>query len=143
LAPPKVIGKKTVGVGTHVASKFLYEVANKGGKEIGAISGSTATSQHFKTSSIRFHLHKFVWLGSISKDVDVLAAGRVSSMRSIKEIFERKMEKSGSVPASRNVHFPKLSIELLGMKFEIIHGYKCLDKIELSIELGNSEDVMS
>lgn len=143
MAPPKVIGKKTVSVGTHVASKFLYEVANKGGKEIGPISGSTATSQHFKTSSIRFHPHKFVWLGSISKDVDVLAEGRVSSMRSIKETFERKMEKGGSGPASRNVLFPKLSIGLLGMEFDIIHGYKCLDKMELSIEFSNSKDVMS
>jgi tripartite-type tricarboxylate transporter receptor subunit TctC len=140
---PTVIVKEMPGAGTHVASNYLYEVARKDGTEIGAVSGSTATVQLFKTPGIRFDPRKFVWLGSISNEVGVVAAGEKSSVRSIEDTFQRKMVVGGGGPTSGNVLFPTLSNGLLGTKFEIIRGYKGSDEIALAIERGEVEGVMS
>jgi tripartite-type tricarboxylate transporter receptor subunit TctC len=140
---PSVIVKEMPGAGSHVAANYLYEVARKDGTDLGSVSGSTATVQLFKTPGIRFDPRKFVWLGSISNEVSVVAAGEKSSIRSIQDAFERKMIVGGGGPTSGNVLFPTLANGLLGTKFEVIRGYKGSDEIALAMERGEVEGVMS
>ena len=140
---PPVIVKEMPGAGSHVASNYIYEIARKDGTEIASVGGSAATVQLFKTPGIRFDPRRFIWIGSISNEVGVVAAGIKSPVKSIKDVFERKMIVGGGGPTSGNVLFPTLANGLLGTKFEIIRGYKNSEEIALAIERGEVEGVMS
>jgi tripartite-type tricarboxylate transporter receptor subunit TctC len=140
---PPVIVKEMPGAGSHVASNYIYEIARKDGTEIAAVGGSAATVQLMKTPGIRFDPRRFVWIGSISNEVGVVAAGAKSGVKSIQDVFERKMIVGGGGPTSGNVLFPTLANGLLGTKFEIIRGYKNSEEIALAIERGEVEGVMS
>lgn len=140
---PTVIVKEMPGAGSHVAANYIYEVARKDGTDLASVSGSTATVQLFKTPGIRFDPRRFVWLGSVSNEVSVVAAGEKSSIRSIEDTFQRKMIVGGGGPTSGNVLFPTLANGLLGTRFEVIRGYKGSEEIALAMERGEVEGVMS
>lgn len=140
---PSVIVKEMPGAGSHVASNYIYEIARKDGTEIAAVGGSAATVQLMKTPGIRFDPRRFVWIGSISNEVGVVASWSKSPIKSIHDVFERKMVVGGGGPTSGNVLFPTLANGLLGTKFEIIRGYKNSEEIALAIERGEVEGVMS
>lgn len=140
---PNVIVKEMPGAGSHVASNYIYEIARKDGTEIAAVGGSAATVQLMKTPGIRFDPRRFLWIGSISNEVGVVAAWSMSPIKSIHDVFERKMLVGGGGPTSGNVLFPTLTNGLLGTKFEIIRGYKNSEEIALAIERGEVDGVMS
>ncbi|MFN3889540.1 MAG: Bug family tripartite tricarboxylate transporter substrate binding protein [Beijerinckiaceae bacterium] len=140
---PTIIIKELPGAGSHIASNYIYEIARKDGTEIAAVGGSAATVQLFKTPGIRFDPRRFVWLGSVSNEVGVVASGRHSPVKKIGDVFERKMIVGGGGPTSGNTLFPTLANGLLGTRFEIIRGYKNSEEIALAIERGEVEGVMS
>ena len=140
---PVLVVKELPGAGTLMSANYIYEAAKKDGTEVGAGGGSVATVQLYKTPGIRFDPRRFVWIGSAASEVGVVAATDKSGVKSIEEVFTRKMLVGGSGPSSGNVVFPTIANGLLGTKFDIVRGYKGSEEIALAMERGEVDGVMS
>ena len=140
---PTMIVKDMPGAGSLVAAHFIYEAAQADGTQISVVSGTTATAKLFRLPNIRFDPRRYKWIGSVTSDVGVVISGAQTSIRSIQDVFERKMLVGGGGATSGNVIFPTLMNRLLGTKFEIIKGYRSSDMAGLAMQRGEVEGVAS
>jgi tripartite-type tricarboxylate transporter receptor subunit TctC len=135
---PTVTVANKPGAGGLTVMNYMYNVAPHDGSEIAMVGRGNAMDPMLvgRQSTARFEPTKFAWIGSMNKEVSVLAAMQPVPL-SLKDILDGKpiavgVPGAGSDPYS----FALLMNKLLGTKLNIIAGYPGMNEVELAMENG-------
>jgi tripartite-type tricarboxylate transporter receptor subunit TctC len=112
----------------------LYNLAPKDGTVIGNTFGTLPITQLFKPDAIRYDARKFNWLGSVSRDVSVLAVNVDAPAKTLQQAKTSEII-IGSIGTGNGTYFfPALLNTVLGTKIKIISGYPSGNEIYKAME---------
>jgi hypothetical protein len=91
----------------------------------------------------RYDARKFIWLGSMSRDVSTCVAWHASGVHSIADAMRREVSVGATgAPADSNI-FPKLLNAFLGTKFKTVLGYPDSAAVGIAMERGELDGYCS
>lgn len=136
-APSVTVANKP-GAGGLTVMNYMYNVAPRDGSEIAMVGRGNAMDPMLvgRQSTARFEPTKFAWIGSMNKEVSVLAAMQSPPLR-LQDILDGKAIAVGVPGAGSDPYaFALLMNKLLGTKLNIIAGYPGMNEVELAMENG-------
>lgn len=127
--------------GSRVAANYLYNVAKPDGLNFGTINKGLYFDQLVGNKLAKFDWRKFSWIGSPERPPDVLYIRTDSNVATLDDAINSKRAlKCGSTgKASTGYLVPKAIEEVLGIKFDIVLGYKGGREVDLGVERGEVE----
>jgi tripartite-type tricarboxylate transporter receptor subunit TctC len=131
---PAMVVNYMPGAGGIVMFNHLYNAAPKDGTVIASTFGTLAINQLFKPDGIRYDASKFSWLGSVSRDVSVLAVNATAPVQSLEQAKSREMVVGSIGLSNATYHFPALINSVLATKIKVITGYRSGNEIYKAME---------
>jgi tripartite-type tricarboxylate transporter receptor subunit TctC len=132
---PSVIVQNMPGAGSLGAARNLYAVAPKDGTQIATVlSGSLFDPLMAGQSLAQFDPTRFGYLGNANQDSIVCVVRRDAPVQSYEQVFEKELVIGGTGPGSSLVDYPVVEKNLLGVKLNLIAGYKGSNEISLAIQ---------
>jgi tripartite-type tricarboxylate transporter receptor subunit TctC len=125
--------------GSIAALNYLYNIADKDGSVIGGINPGAAAAPLFTPEDARYDSRKFNWIGSVSRETDVVAIWHDAPVQNFDELFRKELLVGGSGGAASLT--PAIINNLIGTKFKIINGYKSSAEIFLAMERGELQGI--
>ncbi len=131
----KYMGKHTPGNPTYItqhmsggggmkAANYLYNRAPKDGTFLGFLSDSLAVGQVLFPKKAKYDATKMRYIGGITPVNPVVMVHKRHKVRTIQDVRTTELIIACSGRGSQTYIMPKAMIELLGMKFRHICGYK-------------------
>lgn len=134
--PPTLIMQNMAGAGSMIAMNYLYTVAPKDGTTIGAMNPAGLVEPMFNPASAKYDPTRFVWLGSLARDTEVVLASGTSGITRFDELMTKELV-TGSTGASAFASMlPRLVNNLIGTRMKVVEGYKGASAIVMAIENG-------
>ena len=122
------------GAGSLVMMNYLYNVAPRDGTVIGVPSRNLALEPLLGNEQARYDALKFVWLGSMTREVSTCITWHTSGVRTIEDATRREVSVGATgAPADSNI-FPKLLNAFLGTRFKTVLGYPDSAAVGLAME---------
>jgi tripartite-type tricarboxylate transporter receptor subunit TctC len=121
---PNMLTKHLSGGGGIRAANFLYNVAPKDGSRLGFLSDSLAVGQLLFTKKAKYDASKMHYIGGITPVNPVVMINKGHKVTTIQDAKKHQVIISCSGKGSQTFIMPKAMIEILGMKFKQICGYK-------------------
>ncbi len=132
---PNIIVQNMPGAGSLGAARNLYTVAPKDGTSIGVVlSGSLFDPLMAGQSLDQFDPTKFSFIGNANQDSIVCVVRRDAPIQDYGQVFEKELIIGGTGPGSSLVDYPIVEKNLLGVKLNLIAGYKGSNEISLAIQ---------
>jgi tripartite-type tricarboxylate transporter receptor subunit TctC len=131
---PTVIVQNAPGAASRTVTTWIYTSAPKDGTAFASVFSSIPTDQLLDPTAVKFDPRKFTWLGSASRDTAVGIVWHTASVQTLEELKTNPMivGSSGGI----TFDFPTVVREILGLKFNVIAGYKGTNEIGLAMERG-------
>ena len=139
---PTVIVQNMPGAGGLVGANYLYNVAPHDGTVVGVISQTAGIGQVLDTAGVRYDVRKFVWIGRLVANAQVLHTWYTSGIKTMADAMTHQVIVAGTGPTSSSVVFPHIMNDLLGTKFKVIPGFKGPTSATLAMERGEVEGVV-
>jgi len=136
---PSFIVQNMPGAGHVVAVNHLYTVAKPDGLTlIGSVIPSLYLNQLVGRSEIQFDWSKFGWIGSPARGNSQMYMRSDTPYKTIEDVRTAKEPpKCGATGVTGpDSYFPKLLLETVGAKFQIVTGYPGGTDIDLGVERG-------
>lgn len=135
---PTFIVENMGGAGSLILANHLYRVAKPDGLTIGHFSGVLFFNQILGQPGIDFNAQKFLYIGAIAKQENVIVFTKASGITSIEKwMASRTPAKFGSTaPGDGTSNVPRILRAALGLPIQIISGYKGVSEIRLAMETG-------
>ena len=133
---PTVIVKNMEGAGSLRLANWLYNVAPKGGAQIGTIGRGIAFDPLLGKPGLCFDALKFNWLGSANNEVSVCVAWSTSGVTKLEDLYSRQMSVGGTGGGSDTDVFPQVLNGMLGTKMKLVTGYPGGNDIDIAMERG-------
>jgi tripartite-type tricarboxylate transporter receptor subunit TctC len=131
---PTIMPENMPGAGSMVMMNYLYNVAPRDGTAIGVPSRNLALEPLLGNEQARYDALKFVWLGSMTREVSTCITWHTSGVNTIEDAKQREVTVGATgAPADSNV-FPKLLNAFLGTKFKTVLGYPDSAAVGLAME---------
>lgn len=131
---PAVIVKNVPGAGGVVAANNLYSIAAPDGLTFAELQNTITLNQLAKTSSIKFDVRKFRWIGSMSTASTICAlSGKAKDLRA-EDLFRTEVLIGGS--GGSTIMVPTLLNSLAGTHFKVVQGYVSTSNVQLAMENG-------
>jgi tripartite-type tricarboxylate transporter receptor subunit TctC len=131
---PTIMPENMPGAGSMVMMNYLYNVAPRDGTAIGVPSRNLALEPLLGNEQARYDALKFVWLGSLTREVSTCIAWHTSGVKTIEDAKRREVTVGATgAPADSNI-FPKLLNAFLGTKFKTVLGYPDSAAVGLAME---------
>jgi tripartite-type tricarboxylate transporter receptor subunit TctC len=140
---PTVTVVNKPGAGGLTLMNYMYNVAPHDGSEIAMVGRGNAMDPMLlgRQSTARFEASKFAWIGSMNKEVSVLAAMQ-SPPLTLDDITGGKKIAVGVPGAGSDPYaFALLMNRLLGTKLNVIPGYPGMNEVELAMDNGELSGV--
>jgi tripartite-type tricarboxylate transporter receptor subunit TctC len=132
---PTFIVKAMPGAGHIRATNYLYSVAPKDGTTIGMISQLIPTASVLKNKSgLEADFTKFSFMGSPDQTNQVCVVRGDAKVQKGEELFSTELTVGGAGAGSGISAIPTFLRDVLGMKFNIVEGYKSSQEVMLAIE---------
>jgi tripartite-type tricarboxylate transporter receptor subunit TctC len=139
---PNVVVQNMPGAGGLVAANYLYNVAPRDGTALGVISQTAGIGQVLETPGVRYDVRKFVWVGRLVANSQVLHAWYTSGIKTMADAMTHEVIVAGTGPTSSSVVFPHIMNDLIGTKFKVVPGYNGPTSATLAMERGEVEAVV-
>jgi tripartite-type tricarboxylate transporter receptor subunit TctC len=139
---PTVIVQNMPGAGGLSCANYLYNVAPRDGTVVGVISQTAGIGQVLETPGIRYDVRKFVWIGRLSSNAQVLHTWYTSGIKTLADAMTHEVIVAGTGPTSSSVVFPHIMNDLLGTKFKVVPGYYGPNAATLAMQRGEVEGVV-
>ena len=136
---PDVIVQNKPGAGSITAINFVYNTAPQDGTVILALNRTAPFTQILGHSGAQFDPTKINWIGSLYKDVGVLAIASQSKVRNLAAAREVPVIIGATSPGTDSVIFPALLNNTIDTKLRIVQGYGGMDGIYLAFARGEVE----
>jgi tripartite-type tricarboxylate transporter receptor subunit TctC len=135
---PNIIVQNMPGAGGLIASNYIYGVAKPDGSTMGSVSAGHYFQQLAGRKEAQFDWRKFTWVGSSSRHEYLFVMRADSPYKSIEDIRTAKVPPKCSATGVGSASHVSLKLleEGLGLKFNIVTGYKGGSEQDLAIERG-------
>jgi tripartite-type tricarboxylate transporter receptor subunit TctC len=131
---PTVIVQNAPGAASRTLATWIYTAAPKDGTVFASVFSSIPTDQLFDPNTVKFDPRKFTWLGSASRDAAVGIVWHTAAVQTLEGVKTKQMVVGSS--GGITFDFPTVCREILGLKFNVIAGYKGTNEIGLAMERG-------
>ncbi len=121
---PTAIVQSMPGAGSLRLTNYLYNIAPKDGTNFGIIARGVPFESIFKGKGVEFDAQRLIYIGSPAQETTVCATTVDSPHRTIKDFFEHEVSVGTGGGGSETNLTPLTLRSVLGMKFNIIAGYK-------------------
>lgn len=135
---PRFIVQNMPGGGSMIAANYVYTVAKPDGLTLGSVQAALYLEQLAGRKEVQFDWAKFAWIGN-PEPVDRIFFMRADTPYKTLEDIRKASEppKCGSqAPGTVANYFPRLLEDALGLKLNVVTGYKGAADIRLAIERG-------
>lgn len=141
---PLVTAKNMPGAGGLAAANYLYNRAAKDGTEILIVQNGLPFERLFHALSPEgrnalFDSTKFGWIGSATRTVFVTVTWHTSPVKTLQDAMTRGAVLGASTTNSDSYILAMLSNNLLGTRFQVVHGYPGANEVSLAVENGEVE----
>ncbi|HWP60241.1 MAG TPA: tripartite tricarboxylate transporter substrate-binding protein [Candidatus Acidoferrales bacterium] len=135
---PSIVVQNMPGAGGLIAANYLYGVARPDGLTLGAVSAGHYFHQLAGRKEAQFDWRKFTWIGSSARHEYLVIMRADSPYKSIDDIRSASVPPkcSATAPGSASHITLKLLEEGLGLRLQIVTGYKGGSEQDLAIERG-------
>ena len=133
---PTVVVKSTPGAGGMKMTNYAYNVMPQNGHDLFVPPDTLVINQLMRPKKMRFDARKFIWLGSSNQTNSIMVVRTDTGVKSVKDMKNIKILGGTSGKASNGYISPKLAMALLGLKGDVITGYKGSAKTIFAIEQG-------
>lgn len=134
---PAVIVQNMPGAGGILAANQLYNIAPRDGTVIGMLDESIYETQLFKVPELKADVTKMNWIGRIISNNAVLVAWHTAAVRKIDDAYVKPLIVCSTGSASQ-LRWTMLK-RLLGLKLELVTGYKGTGEGLVAMERGEVE----
>jgi len=134
---PNIIVQNMPGAGGIAMANYMASQASTDGLVIGLTLSPIALDQLTRPTQVHYDARKFVWLGTIDSQTNVLfVAAAKTTIRSIADAEQTEVVIGATNANSFLYQEPKLMNVLLHTKFKIVDGYKGVRDLDLALERG-------
>lgn len=134
---PAVIVQNMPGAGGILAANQLYNIAPRDGTVIGMLDESIYETQLFQVPELKADVTKMNWIGRIISNNAVLVAWHTAAVRKIDDAYVKPLIVCSTGSASQ-LRWTMLK-RLLGLKLELVTGYKGTGEGLVAMERGEVE----
>jgi tripartite-type tricarboxylate transporter receptor subunit TctC len=139
---PTIIVDNKGGAGGLLGANYLAGPVPKDGTVIGALPPLVILASLVKDPGAQFDPSKFVWLGSLSSDVEVLMVRADSKVKSFDDTFNMPMKVAVNGPGTNNYAFSMLLNGAIKTKFDVISGYNGSSVAATAVDRGEVDSTM-
>jgi tripartite-type tricarboxylate transporter receptor subunit TctC len=141
---PTIIVQNMPGAGGIVMANYMARNAKADGTVIGLMLSPVALNQLTRPKQIGYDARKFVWLGTIDAQTNVLFVGSAkTAVRSLADAKKTEVVIGATNANSFLYQEPKLMNALLQTRFKVVGGYKGVRDLDLALERGEIEGHVS
>ena len=140
---PDVIVQNKPGAGSITAINFVVNTAPQDGTVLLSLNRTAPFTQILGHSGTQFEATKLNWIGSLYKEVGVLAIARQSKVKTLADARDQPVIIGATSPGTDSVIFPALLNNTIGTKLKIVQGYGGMDGIFLAFTRGEIEGQQS
>lgn len=133
---PTIVVKSMPGAGGMKMVNYAYSVMPPNGLNILVPPDTTVINQLMRPKKMRFDVREFTWLGSSNQTNSIMVVRTDTGVRSVEDMKRIKILGGTSGKSSNGYISPKLAMALLGLKGDVITGYKGSAKTIFAIEQG-------
>jgi tripartite-type tricarboxylate transporter receptor subunit TctC len=135
---PNIVVQNMPGAGGLTAANYIYGVAKPDGLTLGTVSAGHYFHQLAGRKEAQFDWRKFTWIGSSSPHEYLFVMRADTPYKSIEDIRSASQPPkcSSTAPGSASYMTLKMLEEGLGVKFNIVTGYRGGGEQDLAIERG-------
>ncbi len=133
---PTVVVKSMPGAGGMKMTNYAYTVMPRNGLDLFVPPDVLVINQLMRPKKMRFDAREFTWLGSSNQTNSIMVVRSDTGVRSVADMKRIKILGGTSGKASNGYISPKLAMGMLGLKGDVITGYKGSAKSILAIEQG-------
>jgi tripartite-type tricarboxylate transporter receptor subunit TctC len=139
---PSFVVRAMPGAGHIKAANWIAQSAPKDGSAIAMVSQLVATSSILKNKpGLEADFTKLRWIGSTDSARQVCVARPDAKVKKGADLYVEKLIVGGTGAGSGVTAIPTFLRDVLGMKFEIVMGYKNSGDVVLAMERGEVEGV--
>lgn len=133
---PEFIVQNMPGGGSRTAANYLYNVAKPDGLTFGTVNKNLYFDQLAGNKLVKFDWRKYTWIGSPERPPDILYIRTDSNVETLDDARKiNRALKCGSTAKSNSGYIiPKAIEQTMGIKFDIVLGYKGGREIDLAVE---------
>ena len=141
---PTVIIRNMPGGAGVIMTNFLASAANADGSVFGMGTSNVPYEPRLNTLSpdgrnIKYDPRTLGWIGTPVREPQVSYVWHTTGVQTWQDLRTAKIRFGATAVSGDNAIFPALANHLLGLKSEIITGYKGVSEILLAIERGELE----
>jgi tripartite-type tricarboxylate transporter receptor subunit TctC len=133
---PNVIVQNVPGGGSLRLANQIFNTGAKDGTLFALASNGMPTTPLLIPTAAHFDPLKFHWLGSTSREIEIMVVWHQAPVKKLDDIFTTEMIVGASSPGSATWDFPFVLNQLLGTKFKIVTGYRGATQIKLAMQRG-------
>jgi tripartite-type tricarboxylate transporter receptor subunit TctC len=138
---PSIVVQNMPGAASIVAANYLYNVAPKDGTYFGSVSRNLPSQAVIGRDTLKADPRHFAWIGGSSLPGRVCVARGGAPVTSARELFETPLIVGGAGAGSSLSIVPTMLNRVLGMKFQLVEGYKGTTDVLLAIQQGEVQGV--
>lgn len=134
---PVPIVQNRTGGGSLIAANYMFKRAKPDGLTIGVWNDVFILQKVLGEKSIKFSGDQFGWIGAPVKGFPTCAIMGFTGLKTFKDIlnFDKRI-KMGSTRAGTTNDVPKILNKILGMKFDVISGYRGTATVRIAMQKG-------
>ena len=131
---PTIVVKSMPGAGGMKMTAFAYNVMPQNGYNLLVPPDTVVINQLMRPKKMRFDAREFTWLGSSNQTNSIMVVRTDTGVKSVADMKRIKIMGGTSGKSSNGYISPKLAMALLGLKGDVITGYKGSAKSIFAIE---------
>ncbi|MGE5539395.1 MAG: Bug family tripartite tricarboxylate transporter substrate binding protein [Gemmatimonas sp.] len=136
---PTVIIQNMPGAGSLKSINYLYNLAPKDGSQLAVFSRGVAVEPLLGDDQAHFDPSKLNWIGSPSKETNVVFAWATKPFTTFQDTIDRQMVVSTTGSGADTQTFPLVLNNIFKTKFKLITGYPGAAETLLAVERGEAD----
>ena len=133
---PQIIVQNMPAAGSRVAANYLYNIAKPDGLTFGTINKNLYFDQLIGNKLAKFDWRKYSWIGSPERPPDILYIRTDSNVATLADAkkLKRALKCGATGRANSGYVIPKAIEQAMGVKFDIVLGYRGGREVDLAVE---------
>ena len=133
---PNVVVQNIPGGGSLAMANQFGNTTARDGTVFGLMNNGAPTTPLLTPSAAHYDARKFSFLGSPSREVQILVVWHTAPVKTIEETFTKELIVGASAPGGAPYDYALLTNAILGTKFKIITGYSGGGETKLAMQRG-------
>jgi tripartite-type tricarboxylate transporter receptor subunit TctC len=136
---PNIIIQNMPGAGSLKSINYIYNVAPKDGSQLAVFSRGVAVEPLLGDDQAHFDPSKLNWIGSPSKETNVVFAWATKPFKTFQDTIDRQMVVSTTGSGADTQTFPLVLNNIFKTKYKLITGYPGAAETLLAVERGEAD----